>query len=310
MCIALIKPAGAKIPSKETLERCFIANPDGAGISVPDIKTNSFIIRKGFFEFDEFYEVILKEVKVNELAFIHMRIATHGDVDKGNCHPFPVCDDYELMRGDELVECQQVMMHNGILSLENEIDKVSDTMTFNKAIYQAGIDVFQPTSKFLIDCIIEDCRVAYMRFNNKRAEWIKFGDTWEEYKGVWYSNQSYKKPLYPSYTTMGGYKKWNYGTVYGQTSVPDTYSSSPYKMTREELLPEDVEQVGWGLCPYTDTQLDSNYQCKSSQLDFSPVKKWLDKATMKEMELSGLSDEFIKDWWAYKTTVRKKISKS
>ena len=49
MCIIVAKEIGIEMPSMETLERCFQANPDGAGFMWADGKMVH--IRKGFMEY-------------------------------------------------------------------------------------------------------------------------------------------------------------------------------------------------------------------------------------------------------------------
>ena len=53
MCIAIMKSENKKI-SKSTLQRCYDANPDGAGFMFADNK--ELTVKKGYFTFKEFYK--------------------------------------------------------------------------------------------------------------------------------------------------------------------------------------------------------------------------------------------------------------
>ena len=73
MCIAIYKPEGHLIP-QETLERCFNANPDGAGYMFH--KNDKLYIKKGFFTFKEFWSSYKRDK--SKQTVIHFRIKTHG----------------------------------------------------------------------------------------------------------------------------------------------------------------------------------------------------------------------------------------
>lgn len=100
MCIAIYKPAGKRIPL-EYLEESFKYNPDGSGFAWAE--DGEVTIVRGMFTYEDF----LKEWKdhdqlISHNALIHFRIATHGSIDKENCHPFP------LKEG--------ALIHNGVFS--------------------------------------------------------------------------------------------------------------------------------------------------------------------------------------------------
>ena len=284
MCIAIIKPSGIPMPHEDILHLSFCANPDGAGFTTTSEDGGGFMISKGYFDFDEYYSALKKYVSTDNLAFLHMRIATHGNVDKGNCHPFPVCDDYELMRYDEIDNADMVFMHNGVLSVDTESKEVSDSMTFNKMLYMGGVNPFNHRAKLLIEEIIDGSRMAFMKMNRHGVPiFCKFGKGWHKTDSVWYSNYSYCTPLYPAPTST---KVTNYGG----------YGFSNYSFEVEDLTPEEVECVAWGECPSTMQTLDSQHTCKKAKLDYSNVVKWLNKASADELRLSGMSQQFIVEW--------------
>ena len=121
MCIIVYKPAGKRLPSENILKNCFINNPDGAGIM---IKTEKGIqIQKGYMYFKHLKNAITeleKQYNTKELEIaIHFRYATHGTINEGNCHPFPLS-----RKTKELTDKQGIfdsaIMHNGIISFAKE----------------------------------------------------------------------------------------------------------------------------------------------------------------------------------------------
>ena len=294
MCVAIIKPEGVALLSDEVLERCFIHNPDGAGIAVPSV--GGAEISKGYFDFDQYLEAVKSMVTTKKLAFLHMRIATLGQVDEGNCHPFPLCDDYELMRNMELVQVGTVMMHNGTFDMDNEVDSVSDTMTFAKAVYTSGLDPFKDSSRFLIDQIAHPCRVAFMRGEH----WTTFGK-WETKDGCMFSNDSFRRPVYPKAHTHS--RAWS-------TGAGTWTSKDGYKLySKDYLEPEQIEQVALGYDPLDGSVLTDNHRGTSSKYDYSVIVKWLNEADDRELRLSGVDKETIKYCQEYRKVKQNGIIK-
>lgn len=191
MCIAIYKPEGIKI-DKATLERCFNANPDGAGYMYNDNK--QLHMHKGYFTFKEFYKDFKKHE--DKQAVIHFRIKTHGAINKDNCHPF-------------MVNNALGFVHNGVISGFG-VEDMSDTRHFNEEIVKplvakwGNLSLFQPAIKSLIES-----RIGYSKliFLDRHGNYDIFNENkgmWDN--GVWYSNSSYKPyeapksqlPLYPS----------------------------------------------------------------------------------------------------------------
>ena len=115
MCIAIYKPKDVTI-SKAALQRCFVANPDGAGFMFAE--DNQLHTYKGYFSFKNFYKAYQKHE--TKQALVHFRIKTHGKTNKQNCHPF-------------LVNDRLGFIHNGIINGYGN-DRLSDTIQFNNAI--------------------------------------------------------------------------------------------------------------------------------------------------------------------------------
>ena len=143
MCVAIFKPKNVQVPDRNTLNRCFDKNPDGAGFAI--YRNNKIEIHKGFMDFNSFYFNFLKSnPKKDENILIHFRIATHGLVDRGNTHPFPLTDDFEFMRKKDLYFNGKVLVHNGVFHYPTDVvdkydkfHKYSDTMLFTKFLFDS-----------------------------------------------------------------------------------------------------------------------------------------------------------------------------
>ncbi len=127
MCIIIVKPADSPLPSKETLDICMTNNPDGAGYMYRRKKVVHIV--KGFFDIEALWKS-LQAVKDEDVC-IHFRWATHGEVDRGNCHPFPVTGSVQEMRHTRS-HTRMAIAHNGIIHGVTASKLISDTMMFIK----------------------------------------------------------------------------------------------------------------------------------------------------------------------------------
>jgi predicted glutamine amidotransferase len=161
-------------------------------------------VKKGYFTFKDFY----KEYKPHEdkQVLLHFRIKTHGPIDKNNCHPF-------------LVNSGLGFIHNGIISGYGD-NKQSDTIDFNKSILQkivakhGNMGLFDDPMVELIENVIGYSKLVFLdRHGNYR---IMNEDKGHWNNGVWYSNNSYKKPEPVTYT---GYQAWDKQDTH-RTSLP------------------------------------------------------------------------------------------
>lgn len=182
MCILIAKQAGIAIQEK-ILERCFNANPDGAGFCVEI--DNKLQIFKGYFTFASFMDAFQPYEQLK--AIIHFRIKTHGPVVEENCHPFYIQDDL-------------VFGHNGIISKVPNDAKKSDTRMFKELylkplVENYGVDILKtPQIQSLIEDYIGASKLVMMKqgeegfiFFNKR-----YGN--ESKEGIWFSNYSWQEP--------------------------------------------------------------------------------------------------------------------
>lgn len=175
-CIAIWKPKGVQI-ARKYLENCFINNKEGAGFAY--VKEGKIIMEKGFFDFDKFYEAYKGLQKY--AALIHFRIATHGNVDEENCHPFLMNDG------------QYALVHNGVMpsSLHSGKKEESDSRQFAELI--TPLLAMVPWRNEQFSNVVEEAigynKVAIMRNDGK--VWILNEKKGEWHKGAWFSNHTY-----------------------------------------------------------------------------------------------------------------------
>jgi hypothetical protein len=220
MCVAIYKPIGAELPTKKDLYNCYISNSDGAGFAY--CRNNKIHIKKGYMDFNEFYKDFLNEnFQVNENVFIHFRIATHGLVDGGNTHPFPVTNNFDEMRKTNNEYQGKCLIHNGIFHYGDNVIKsyskiISDTMLFSRFLFEQLRDLnFKNKSEtqlsleesvaktifnhsddnFLHNHINQKIGYSKIAVMNEDGSVNIFGN-WIEHNGVFYSNNSYEDYRY------------------------------------------------------------------------------------------------------------------
>lgn len=195
MCIAIVKPKGVKMPSKDILKICFKNNPDGSGFSYN--RNGKNYIHKGYFTFADFYNDLLKcKIKDNESALIHFRVATHGSIDKSTCHPFLITQCYDDMKKTHIKTQGNIIIHNGMLHLYDEDNTISDSMVLAKNLY--SLDLNKTENKLMIQLALQNNdknktnRMAIL-YNNGQVQLFGWKTKWENVDGCYYSNKSYEK---------------------------------------------------------------------------------------------------------------------
>ena len=223
MCVAVIKPKGVALPSKEILRNCFYSNPHGAGYMYVD--NGKLHIKKGFMSFKTFYKSFINEGFTEEdNLLIHFRIATHGRIDGGNCHPFPITSKISFMRKVDNTFNGYGMVHNGIFDYDKKyyeyFDKkniASDTMLFSLLLdnflqkQNEDEDVEKVIDKLYTLYTGMEQAIAYaikkdkkeleqyineFLYGNKVAVMDDMGNIkkfgkWINYKGIFFSNYSF-----------------------------------------------------------------------------------------------------------------------
>lgn len=195
MCIIVAKPIGIEIPSKSLLQNCFIANRHGAGFMFNHNK--KVYIYKGFMKFEAFYRVLQKTIDKYDLknkgVVIHFRISTGGKIDEGNCHPYPISNDEEMLRKKKVITKDVAMAHNGTIRLfSGKHDFLNDTQLFIKNIVNT---FYQVNHNFYLDKevmeTLQGIADSKLCFLDKMGELYMLGDFVEE-NGIYFSNLSYK----------------------------------------------------------------------------------------------------------------------
>lgn len=229
MCIIVAKEKGIELPMMEVFKQCFTANPDGAGIMY--VSDEQVHIRKGFMEYEAFEKELnsLKE-KLGDLTDVamafHFRISTAGNVDGGNCHPYPIVDNEAIMRRHSY-DTDLGFMHNGVLS-EWDPPKgsvINDSMTFARdcasLLKEAyGYNMLEnPRVYRLVDKERETSRFCFL---DKDGNMTLLGSWEEDYNGVMFSNTSYL-PYTKRYGYYGGYYGTGTGAGYNGTGYDDSW---------------------------------------------------------------------------------------
>lgn len=270
MCIAIMKSANKKI-NKATLKRCYDANPDGAGFMYADNK--ELTVQKGYFTFKEFY----KEYKPheNKQVLLHFRIKTHGPIDKNNCHPF-------------LVNKSLGFIHNGIITGYGD-NKESDTIAFNNAILKKLVAKHGNNSLFddpmveLIENVIGYSKLVFLDRHGNYKIMNENKGSWHD--GVWYSNNSWKKPEPVKYLTnfdrSKNYTKSSYPPPkaagdWVQVGEDYTYGEGDKTVIIKKGEWLEVGKVNWTKNTCSLIEATSNNPAVYEDIDLDLVESWED----------------------------------
>lgn len=235
MCIIVAKPAGIAMPDYETLERCHQSNPDGSGFMWADGK--AVHIRKGFMTFAKFAEALEAEGldPVETPIVMHFRIATHGKVKPGCCHPFPVVAEREMLKATS-AECRWGVAHNGVIRGRDTSDDWSDTMDFVQGV-MAPLARLVPSFMYNTDAqeLLESMCGSKLAIMDGSGEIVTVGQ-FHDQDGVKYSNTSYTRKVW-SWSTYedvwSGYESV-YAKYYGGFGdVDELVGQLPYSACQE-----------------------------------------------------------------------------
>lgn len=280
MCIIAIKKAGIDMIPASIMETMYENNSDGAGYMYAfDGKVH---IIKGFMKYDALINSLDKlndKHNLKDLSMIfHFRISTAGRVDGGNCHPFPVTDDFNQLRKTH-VNTNLAMAHNGVIhafSPYNMNDIYNDTQYFIAScvsyLYSLNADFLaDERTAELFENIIDGSRLAFLDSEGKIRT---FGD-WVETGDIMYSNTSYLPrkaydsciPVYKSYN-YSGYDAYYYDELEDEIieelkrdNVIDDWEQIEYIMSSASLVYSTDEYEIYSLNGIL-VKLDAmNYNC-------------------------------------------------
>ena len=161
---------------------------------------NRVCIIKGLYDIEGIKQIV-SSIPVESEAAFHFRMATHGNVSAGNCHPFPISGKNDALTSTSGV-FETGLMHNGIISGfgNRNSSTLSDTMNFIKYLCRATGKIY--TSSRLTKHIKDQ----YGKFIVFTPDWTYTWGGFVEDGGLKYSNSNYKE--YPIYINeYPNYKK-------------------------------------------------------------------------------------------------------
>jgi len=203
MCVICVKGKDVELPKKETLRNCFEANKQGVGFVYFDGEFNN--LKKGYFDFEKFYEDFFRMVKKEHPCIIHFRTATSGKVDAGNCHPFPLSNQKEELRKTEMQKKEIFVAHNGVFTTDLD-KKLSDTMVFirdilSKPIIKRNLFGNQVINKLLSFAV----GWGKLAFINGNGNLLLIGE-FQKFNECYFSNTDYESPKkYYDYSYYNGW---------------------------------------------------------------------------------------------------------
>lgn len=191
MCVILYAPPKKEIKEK-FLKTAFKNNPDGSGVMFYDWKGN-VNFKKGFMNYDEMKK--FWDGLDDRLArAVHCRIATSGEINEKNCHPFKVHSNVKELHRLSGISKTGCVMHNGVLPhyspKEGLKSSVSDTMCFTQQVLyplvKGGCIENDGVKK-----LVNDLDNIFLLFL-PNFKVIMFGDWVADENGFFASNNSYK----------------------------------------------------------------------------------------------------------------------
>ena len=242
MCLIVVKPHDVELPPEKYLRFGANRNSDGGGLAYLKKGTKVIKLKKDFENTDELIDYMKANVAKEDDLIIHFRIATHGEKDAGNRHPFPLSKDEDELRSTEL-ECTEIAAHNGVLTQYSRADdtKLSDSQRFiadvlsdnsvKKNLKSDGIQM-------LINDFLGGDRLVVLK-NNRHL--LLFGEFHEE-DGISYSNTGYK----PYTTTYPPYDNTRPGTYHSGVVHPyprnDSHWAENY-ITQQDIANRNSQHV-------------------------------------------------------------------
>ena len=183
MCIIILNRIG-RLPIS-TLKESAKNNPDGGGIMY---ENKGKIYMERSLDTKKIIEVyyLLRDYYPNKPLFIHFRIATDGDIDVQNCHPYKVSNKVSVM-------------HNGILiNYSNRNTDQSDTRLFIGDILSNIPEEQLYTNwmrKLLQQAIGQYNKLVFLNSQGRFMIVNEDMGHWDKQKLNWFSNITYQRPL-------------------------------------------------------------------------------------------------------------------
>lgn len=181
MCLAIFLPPGNYI-TKDEVFTAASSNPDGFGFCyAANGNLESF---KSLYIKEMYEEYVFSATRNLSSPFMmHFRLATHGGINKENCHPFLFDNG----------ESKFAIVHNGIFPLTVE-DGKTDSEAFGSFLEKIrgpfwDDNIINP----IINKFVKDCwsKVILMLPNSRSFIFNEEAGGWDD-KGRWFSNWSHK----------------------------------------------------------------------------------------------------------------------
>lgn len=220
MCLIAFVPRGLRVP-RDIFDFSGKENPDGFGVMSAEEGVRKFFGRKALKRCRR-YSRVLSDRQIAHA--IHWRWATHGNIDRDNCHPFTTPNG------------NAHIMHNGVLpdTAKYATADKSDTRLFVDLLDDAPLSVDDSPSPywggvqnaigFSNKFVVLSGSTFYI-LNEDAGTWID---------GVWYSN-TYSLP--PEYSPASDWDHWNAGMGTASTS----YTASEWPHATRDVVSENEE---------------------------------------------------------------------
>ena len=217
MCIAIYKPKGAELLSKDMYQQCWDCNDDGASISYWCEQEKVWHVVKGLMSFDDYWKVYCEmrnddRIGVDKQVFIHFRVGTAAaKFDKALTHPFPVWKDVQLEDLQQtMFASRNIIAHNGTIGAGNKEGTASDTMMavlhyfepmWDLVYYKNGTVRNEKLERILEECL-DDSLSRWFVANGPK---VKLYGPWiyDKLYDTHFSNTDYENPW------------WGFGGAYG-----------------------------------------------------------------------------------------------
>lgn len=201
MCLLCVMEPGST-PTREQLLTATDSNPHGYGYA---FMTNDKILTGRGMDATEMVDRFLRIRKgmPDTWAMFHARFTTHGETSKGNCHPFRVA-------GNENI----VLAHNGVLPIDvPKGDRRSDTRIFaEEYLPEIGVEYLDdPEFRALMESWMGGSKVAVFSIDPALESnvYILNEDLGHWSDGIWWSNYGYRKSAYMGYPKSSYSSAWD-----------------------------------------------------------------------------------------------------
>jgi glutamine amidotransferase len=260
MCV-IIASKGYSTPTLAELDRGCYNNPDGFGWAlVWQTDRKPKLVVKRTMDADEAVDTYLEAVRSYGKRVIcsafHARIATHGDAELSNCHPWRVGSDK-----------RSVLFHNGILSVNmDQANGRSDSGVFANDVLpmMGGAAGFQnPGVAHILHKWSVGSKLVMLTANPMLTPLTIIGEERGEWYGdQWYSNSSCFPyvPAKPAVTLNKGYTSTAWEIDDFPTAVADEEKFSD--MWDDEWSCVECNQIN----PMTDITCQLCHYCPECQV--------------------------------------------